>query len=862
MRVKKSNSEAAMISLTRIFMLFCSLCSGHLAMAQTNFSLIVESEVKGEQLPGSTVVLYRGDSPQIQTFTVTDNDGYGQLLVDSNCVFPSWLITRSLGYKPDTIILEKQPLFQDTLSIELVPLTHFMESVIVKDTRRGIRVYGDTVVYTINRFMLDSSEQLGAILTRLPGVEKTEEGITYLGRPLNRFLIDGDDFASENSRALLASLQASDVGELAFSPQRGVKGNPMEDYEVDIRLERKRLNKVFGRVNFAGGIDGRGRSGYNHKGFGMYVNNKKWFINTASRNLGNPELQPVDYISLVGLSYVTEGFKVPRIYFRQQPIREYSLSVVGVNGSLADNEDLSASVSLVGIFNTSSLSSTSSVNGPIGELSSSRLEDHQKSWHFTARNKTERLFSDNAAIRLNTGITVERGFGNQGNRTRIFNSTLDFTSTSEESHLSFAAGASVDSYFKHKDWLHEITGKVSAMSLPENQLSLASTEDLPVLQFLYAVEGNSLMQRGSWHSFASEIGYTISREWKGQEIGWYNSWNTDFNRHQLERLALERFDFNNGYQRLSSGFVFNIQKKGLDLGGKIGVVYQDGYLRATTDIVSERKVGTSTFRGTIRYAPQDYVARLPVGRLLVVSANQVSDDLPQAITQLNYLNLGIYWSRLSPDKGRTDMVYLQWGKRESVLSYRQPMINVLLKNKFIYDDAQNIFGRALMNWRRSGNLITKLSASIFHSKSNGFGGRELVNTYQTKIEVKGEYEISVREQMLNLSFQQWLNLNSIGPAILASLFSVQGERNFESFQLQLKGGGLVQYSNLLFIQPTFRIKCAQKLSDHWHLTASVESYSQGLSDTGQSFFFLLNEVQVQRVNIPPVSGYLGFRYGF
>ncbi|WP_273447785.1 hypothetical protein [Neolewinella agarilytica] len=851
-----------MIKIIRFFMLLCFLFSGYVASSQISLTVIVESEVQGEQLPGATVILYRGDSPQIQTFTATDNDGYGQLTVDSNYVFPSLLITRSLGYRPDTIRFEAPTSFKDTLSIRLLPLANFMESVIVKDTRRGIRVNGDTVVYSIDRFKLDSSEQLGEILERLPGVEKTDEGITYLGRPLNRFLIDGDDFASENGRALLTNLQAGDVDELAFSPQKGLRGNALENFEVDIRLESNRKNRLFGRANVAGGIDGKGLLGYLHQGFGMYVNNKKWFVNTASRNLGNPELQPIDYISLVGLSYAKDGLKIPRIYFRQQPIRNYDLSSVGVNGSLADKENLSASISLVGVFNASSLSSTSSVIGPNGELSSSRLEDDQESWHFTVCNKTEKRFSDSAAIHLSAGVTVEKGFVNQGSSTRVFNSIRSLTSDSEKNYMSVAAGASLDGFYMNKGWAHEISGSVNVKRLPENQLRLASADNLPVLQFIYGVDGNSVVQQESWRSLASEMGYTLSREWKGAQLGWYNSWRADFNNHQVERIALERFSFTTGYQRFSSGLDFQMQRKGLEFNGRIGGDYQAGYLRPSTNVVVEHKFRFSTVRGTVSYAPQDYVAKLPEGRLSIVSATQVSVDFPEAVTQLNYLNIGLYWSRLSPKKGRTEMFYLQWGKRQSILSFQQPIVDVLLKDKFIYDDAQNLFSRASMNWRRSENLSAKISTSIFCTKSGGFGVSEFVDTYQTKIEVKGEYEIMVRDQMINLSSQQRLNLNSTGPTILTSLFLLQGERSFGSFRLQLKGGALAQYSSLLFVKPSFRVKGTHKLSNHWQLTASIESYSQSLNDTGQSFYFLLNEVQVQRADLPPLSGFLGFRFSF
>ncbi|NJL11231.1 MAG: hypothetical protein HC908_16675 [Calothrix sp. SM1_7_51] len=82
----------------------------------------------------------------------------------------------------------------------------------VTDTRRFIKEQGDTLIFDLQGFKSETDVSLGDVLSRLPGVEITNDNqIFYQGKRVKQIFIEGRDVLNNQHGLALESLKAEDV---------------------------------------------------------------------------------------------------------------------------------------------------------------------------------------------------------------------------------------------------------------------------------------------------------------------------------------------------------------------------------------------------------------------------------------------------------------------------------------------------------------------------------------------------------------------------------------------------------------------------------------------------------------------------
>ena len=102
-----------------------------------------------------------------------------------------------------------------------------LRDVIVKAP--DIEQRSDTLVYYTSKYAREQDRNIGDVLKRLPGIDVEDNGtIKYNGEPINKFYINGSDFADGRYNLATENISPSDVASVEVmenhQPIRVLKG--------------------------------------------------------------------------------------------------------------------------------------------------------------------------------------------------------------------------------------------------------------------------------------------------------------------------------------------------------------------------------------------------------------------------------------------------------------------------------------------------------------------------------------------------------------------------------------------------------------------------------------------------------------
>ena len=99
--------------------------------------------------------------------------------------------------------------------------THALHEATVKTTRLLFITRKDTVVYDLDAVKLKDGANLGDALKKLPGMEIRKKKLYYMGKPVDRLLVNGFDFSRNDPSMALEALPAYIVKSVKAYEQRG-----------------------------------------------------------------------------------------------------------------------------------------------------------------------------------------------------------------------------------------------------------------------------------------------------------------------------------------------------------------------------------------------------------------------------------------------------------------------------------------------------------------------------------------------------------------------------------------------------------------------------------------------------------------
>lgn len=217
-----------------IFLLFAGLMLPLTAAGQAMEGRVSDAET-GLAIEGAMVSVTRNGLTI--DYTLTDREGRYSLPArykDSIDLGASYL-----GYRRETL---------RTVGAGRHDFALKMENIVLKEVEiRPGRIFGrrDTVRYDLTKFASERDQRISDVLKRLPGIDVKEDGVvTYQGKPIDRFMVEGMDLTGGRYNQLTHSLNAKAVKSVElmenYQSKKVLKERiPTDKVALNLRLDPK-----------------------------------------------------------------------------------------------------------------------------------------------------------------------------------------------------------------------------------------------------------------------------------------------------------------------------------------------------------------------------------------------------------------------------------------------------------------------------------------------------------------------------------------------------------------------------------------------------------------------------------------------
>jgi hypothetical protein len=238
------------------------LCGIHYSIAQSyTIKGIVSDTLNSNPLHRASVVLIRTSDTVIQSFTRTAPDGHFETTVPAAGKYVLQVTFPGFADYVETVNLKKTT--TDMGVLPMVTKSHLLQEFVLKQQIAAIKIKGDTTEYMADSFKVKENATVEDLLKKLPGIQVDKNGqITAQGETVQKILVDGEEFFSDDPKVVTKGLAANAVSKVQVfdkkSEQAEFTGIDDGEKQKTINLELKEDKKkgFFGKVDAGGGTDG------------------------------------------------------------------------------------------------------------------------------------------------------------------------------------------------------------------------------------------------------------------------------------------------------------------------------------------------------------------------------------------------------------------------------------------------------------------------------------------------------------------------------------------------------------------------------------------------------------------------------
>nr|MCU0385670.1 hypothetical protein [Flavihumibacter sp.] len=145
--------------------------------------------------------------------------------------------------------------------INLIKKSVLLEEVIVSQKIGAIRMKGDTLEFRADSFAVRQGANVEELLKRLPGLQVNQKGeITAQGERVQKVLVDGEEFFSDDPAVVTQNLQADAIEKVQVFDKKSEQATftGIDDGEkqktINLTLKEDRKKGYFGKAKLSGGL--------------------------------------------------------------------------------------------------------------------------------------------------------------------------------------------------------------------------------------------------------------------------------------------------------------------------------------------------------------------------------------------------------------------------------------------------------------------------------------------------------------------------------------------------------------------------------------------------------------------------------
>ena len=229
---------------------------------QTIMKTIVIDSITKEKVANAIIVIMKKTNSIIVAFSRTDDKGTCLISgVKPGEYHLKVIYSGYTDYSEDVSIVSDSLL--NVKIVNILPISHFLEGVIVHNEVTKIRIKGDTIEYKVDSFYTDRNASVEDLLKRLPGIIVKRNGtINAYGKKVEKILVDGEEFFSDDPTLVTQSLKASIVDKVQIFEKKSDQAefSKMNDGKltetINLQLKEDKKNGSFGKISLAKATNG------------------------------------------------------------------------------------------------------------------------------------------------------------------------------------------------------------------------------------------------------------------------------------------------------------------------------------------------------------------------------------------------------------------------------------------------------------------------------------------------------------------------------------------------------------------------------------------------------------------------------
>jgi len=221
----------------------------------------VTDTLNSASLYRASVVLMRSADSVIQSYTRTGPDGKFQLQVPTQGKYILRITFPSFADFVDVINVKKAA--TDLGDVPMVSKEHLLKEFVLTQQISAIKIKGDTTEYMADSFKVKDNATVEDLLKRLPGIQVDKNGqITAQGETVQKILVDGEEFFSDDPKVVTQGLQANAIEKVQVydkkSDQAEFTGidDGQKTKTINLELKDSKKKGYFGKIDAGGGTDG------------------------------------------------------------------------------------------------------------------------------------------------------------------------------------------------------------------------------------------------------------------------------------------------------------------------------------------------------------------------------------------------------------------------------------------------------------------------------------------------------------------------------------------------------------------------------------------------------------------------------
>lgn len=247
----------------RLLLLIILLCFSFYSKAQS-FAIKgnVSDTLNNVSLQHASITLIRAEDSVLVTFARTNEKGDFSLHPGTTGKFIIMISFPSFAEYVDIVKLSNEKPEINMGNIPMVSKTHLLEEFVLKQQIAAIKVKGDTTEYMADSFKVKDNASVEDLLKKLPGLQVDKNGqVTAQGEKVEKILVDGEEFFSDDPAVVTKSLQANIVEKVQVfdkkSDQAEFTGidDGQKTKTINLQLKENKKKGYFGKVSAGGGTD-------------------------------------------------------------------------------------------------------------------------------------------------------------------------------------------------------------------------------------------------------------------------------------------------------------------------------------------------------------------------------------------------------------------------------------------------------------------------------------------------------------------------------------------------------------------------------------------------------------------------------